>query len=336
MNTWRNDGSASAACCPIMALSIGHVAPAEHLQALAGGDLLDAGASGGLRLGVAGQEPDAGGVGAGRRERRSRPPPGGSASGTWMRIPAPSPTFTSALVAPRWSRLHSELQAELHHAVRGAAVQVGDEGHAARVVLEARVVEALLGGQHQLSIPGSGGSEEQVQSSAVGRRWPAAGSPDCSGHRSRGASHYDRSDRLEGAWTIEVQVRATDAIAGERGLRRRPRAAPPGRGGRGPHPGRRRPLPAPAGAGGRAARRQGPPAARPWPRSAPPTLSPVVVDLDASAPARRRTSTRRVGARRRRPPSADRRAAPRARSELDSILATAVSNAIHRALPSDR
>ena len=23
MNTWRNDGSASAACCPIMALSIG-------------------------------------------------------------------------------------------------------------------------------------------------------------------------------------------------------------------------------------------------------------------------------------------------------------------------
>ena len=35
-----------------------------------------------------------------------------------------------------------------------AAVQVGDEGHAARVVLEAWVVEALLGGAASIGHPG--------------------------------------------------------------------------------------------------------------------------------------------------------------------------------------
>ena len=47
------------------------VAPAEHLQTLAGGDLLHAGASRLLRLRVPRQEPDAGGVGARRRQNHA-------------------------------------------------------------------------------------------------------------------------------------------------------------------------------------------------------------------------------------------------------------------------
>ncbi len=43
-------------------------------------------------------------------------------------------------------------QAQLDHAVAAAALEIGDEGHAAGVVLEARVVEALLGRQHQVSV----------------------------------------------------------------------------------------------------------------------------------------------------------------------------------------
>ena len=47
------------------------------------------------------------------------------------------------------------LQPELHHAVRAAAVHVGHERHAAAVVLEAGVVEALSGrwGRHRSSHP---------------------------------------------------------------------------------------------------------------------------------------------------------------------------------------
>ena len=67
-NTWRNDGSASAACRPIIELSTGTSRQPEHLQPLAGGDLLDPGHRGRLLLGVLREEGDAGRVRAGGRE----------------------------------------------------------------------------------------------------------------------------------------------------------------------------------------------------------------------------------------------------------------------------
>ena len=52
---------------------------------------------------------------------------------------------------------------------------------------------------------------------------------------------------------------------------------------------------------------------------------PVVIDVDAAVPPSREVEEPVVPA-----------VSPRAESGLDAILATAVSNAIHRALPSDR
>ena len=145
MNTWRNDGSASRACWPIIALSIGHLAPPEDLKALGGGDLGDA---------RPWRSPRPGGRWGGRpsRRRRSRPagarsprPRGGSGRGPGSRIPAPSPTFGSALVAPRWSRLQSDARPSSTMRWLAPAVHVDHERHAAGVVLEAWVVEALGG-----------------------------------------------------------------------------------------------------------------------------------------------------------------------------------------------
>ena len=89
----------------------GHVAPGEDPQALLGGDVLDAG------LGDARARRRRR---AGRPCRRRRRPPAAGrhpstarkkASGTWVRMPAPSPTSGSAPVAPRWSRLRSASRA---------------------------------------------------------------------------------------------------------------------------------------------------------------------------------------------------------------------------------
>ena len=91
---------------------------------------------------------------AGRRCRpRTRPAAGSSkstsarrnASGTWIRMPAPSPVFGSAPVAPRWSRLRRASRPLAMMSWLGHAGQRGDEGDAAGVVLERRVVEALGG-----------------------------------------------------------------------------------------------------------------------------------------------------------------------------------------------
>ena len=131
----------------------------------------------------AGQEADAGGVGAGRRAGRSRRPSRRKRSGTWIRIPAPSPTFASAPVAPRWSRLQSDCEARARRCRGcGAAVHVDDEGRRRRRRARSAGRRGLAWRAASVVHPGSGGSEEQVQSSAVGRRWPAAGSLDCSGH----------------------------------------------------------------------------------------------------------------------------------------------------------
>ena len=87
---------------------------------------------------------------AGRRSRPRIAPAGGSSksttsrnnrSGIWIRIPAPSPVSASAPVAPRCSRLHSADRPVRTSSLDADAAHVGDEGHAARIVLETRVIE---------------------------------------------------------------------------------------------------------------------------------------------------------------------------------------------------
>ena len=76
-------------------------------------------------------------------------------------MPAPSPVLISAPLAPRWSRLRRIWKAVGHDLVRLAPVHVDDEAHAARVVLEERVVQALFdrlaGGTPRLGADGFGG-----------------------------------------------------------------------------------------------------------------------------------------------------------------------------------
>ena len=198
------------------------VAPAEHLQALAGGDLLDAGHGGGLGLRVAGQEGDAGGVGAGRREvevdDRAE-----EASGTWMRMPAPSPTFASALVAPRWSRLQSDA---------GRARPCGASGgRAGRRRRRRRRRRARSAGRRGLAWwaasdvhPVSGGSESRSRA----LRWDDVGPLQ--------VVRLYRSRRVRPTVTIRSGGGGrrvggpTQEADGERGLRRGARAARAGRG----------------------------------------------------------------------------------------------------------
>ena len=66
-----------------------------------------------------------------------------NASGTWIRMPAPSPELGSAPAAPRWSRLRRAVSALRHDVVAGDAGQGRDERHATRIVLVAGVVEPL-------------------------------------------------------------------------------------------------------------------------------------------------------------------------------------------------
>ena len=154
-------------------------------------------------------------------------------------------------------------QPELDHPMRASPVHVGDEGDAAGIVLEARVVEALLGGQHQqLSIPGAVDRREQVQSSAVGRRWPAAGRTTLPIRAAEAANRYHHRQRagvggqvVSGGSNAEM-ADVTEAYGAARELLR------PRGGGCGADPRRRRSLSPAARAGGRAPRRQGPSPAR--------------------------------------------------------------------------
>ena len=59
-------------------------------------------------------------------------------------MPAPSPVLTSLPLAPRWSRFLRIWMPCLTIGVRFAALDVHDEADAAGVMLELRVVEALL------------------------------------------------------------------------------------------------------------------------------------------------------------------------------------------------
>ena len=95
-------------------------------------------------------------VGQERRCRRRSAPAGGQLevddgsrrkrSGTWIRMPAPSPVSASAPVAPRCSRLRQRAEAGAHEIVAAHAVHVGDERDAAGVVLESGVVETRRAG----------------------------------------------------------------------------------------------------------------------------------------------------------------------------------------------
>ena len=104
--------------------------------------------AGGALAAVVGQEDHADAVLARGRQLETqlgRTPRAGSASGIWMRMPAPSPVFVSQPQAPRCSRFQ-DLDGLADELVRLAALQVGDEADAASVVLVRRVVKPCLVG----------------------------------------------------------------------------------------------------------------------------------------------------------------------------------------------
>ena len=119
------------------------VTPGDDAEAFVVDDALDRGLRllGGERLDR--QERQADGVVPGRAGATSPSSARRKRSGTWTRIPAPSPVSGSAPVAPRWSRLVSAVERRIDELAAGDALQVGDERHTARVVLEAGVVEAV-------------------------------------------------------------------------------------------------------------------------------------------------------------------------------------------------
>ena len=82
-------------------------------------------------------------LGAGRSKPTSRATSRRNASGTWIRMPAPSPELVSAPAAPRWSRLSSAVMPLRTMSWLASPGQRRDERHAARVVLVGGVVEAL-------------------------------------------------------------------------------------------------------------------------------------------------------------------------------------------------
>ncbi len=110
-----------------------------------------------------------------------------NASGTWIRMPAPSPELVSAPAAPRWSRLRRAVMRLAHDVVAGHTGQGRDERHAARVVLVARGRRG----------PGAAGRRADRSPSALpslgwrprgawcrGRHWPARRSQAIKGPRS--------------------------------------------------------------------------------------------------------------------------------------------------------
>ena len=66
-----------------------------------------------------------------------------SSTGSWMRMPAPSPLLGSAPAAPRCSRCSRAIEPVGDDGVRAPALDVGDHGDAAGVRLVLRVVQAL-------------------------------------------------------------------------------------------------------------------------------------------------------------------------------------------------
>ena len=143
--SWCIEGMAASAIEPERGVVDGHVPPAEDLQALLAGQPLDwptgpASAS----AGVLGQEGDAGGVVAagGQVEvdhvaRRSR--------GDLEQDAGPVAAVLLAPGGPPVGQVLEGGEGLAHQAVGGPALQVGHQGDAAGVVLEAGVVEAAVG-----------------------------------------------------------------------------------------------------------------------------------------------------------------------------------------------
>ena len=67
-----------------------------------------------------------------------------SASGSWIRMPAPSPISLSAPTAPRWSRFSRIFSAWLDDGVALLALDVGHEADAAGVVLVGARIQAVF------------------------------------------------------------------------------------------------------------------------------------------------------------------------------------------------
>ena len=143
----RSACSSRAACARRGRAVTGTSRQPRTAQALLGGDLARCAASAARALGRRRR--------AGRPcRRRTRRPRGRStsttarrkASGTWVRMPAPSPTSGSAPVAPRWSRLRSAVERVLDDVVAGAPAHRRHEGHTAGVVLVLAAVQAGVGG----------------------------------------------------------------------------------------------------------------------------------------------------------------------------------------------
>ena len=203
-NTCRNDGSASAAWRPIIELSTGTSRqPSTCSPSLAAIFSIPAMAADSCS-GSCGRKAMPGRVRAGGREVEVDDGPeeavrhldedAGAVADVGLGVGGPAVVEVA-----------EGGQAELDHPMRASPVQVGDEGDAAGIVLEARVVEALLGGQHQqLSIPGAVDRREQVQSSAVGRRWPAAGRTTLPirAPRQRTVTIIDNGRGWEGKWSV--------------------------------------------------------------------------------------------------------------------------------------
>ena len=125
-----------------------HVAPAEHGEALVGDDRLDRRHRLlGVARGSAGRNamPDR----VVRRPAAARTPTtlAGTRSGTWIRMPAPSPVSASAPVAPRCSRLQSAPMPMATMDRLATPLMLRHERDATGVVFESWVVETRGPGQ---------------------------------------------------------------------------------------------------------------------------------------------------------------------------------------------
>ncbi len=147
MNTCRKVGIASRASAPSDDSSVGHLAPAEHLEALGLGDLLHRLAGRGGVLGRLRQERDAGGVAAvfgqvefdnGAKELVGNLQQDARAV-TGVRFGA---LGTAVL------QVHQGRDGLVDDVAAAATVHVGHHRHAARVVLERGVVQPLTAGRH--------------------------------------------------------------------------------------------------------------------------------------------------------------------------------------------
>ena len=147
MNTCRNVGIASRASAPSDDSSVGHLAPAEHLEALGLGDLLDGLARRGGVLGRLRQERDAGGVAA--RFGQVEFDDGA------QELVGNLQQDACAVTGVRFGALGTAvLQVQqgrdglVDDVAAAAAVHVGDHGNATRVMLERGVVQPLTTGRH--------------------------------------------------------------------------------------------------------------------------------------------------------------------------------------------